>query len=138
MKIPLKMPKNKVNKKKIRKERKKSVNLPPEFFLAISSALDVLRWSIRKLGILNGGIAFILSVEYWCLKVRWRSGDDIDMFSIFKRLRCCRSIFSKKACIALKIYKRNMIKIRVKQSELSRHVVNIVQITTCRKYSPNS
>lgn len=37
-------------------------HVPVEFFRAISSALDVLRWSMRKLGILNGGTC-ILSDE---------------------------------------------------------------------------
>ena len=37
---------------------------PVEFFLAMSSALEVFRWSIRRLGMLNGGTC-MLSEENW-------------------------------------------------------------------------
>lgn len=71
--------------------------IPVEFLRAISSALDVLRWSMRKLGILNGGTC-ILSDENWCLNGRCRSGDGIDKLSNFNLLRCCRSMWSNISC----------------------------------------
>lgn len=70
---------------------------PVEFFRAISSALDVFRWSIRKLGMLNGGTC-MLSDENWCLNGRCRSGDGIDKLSNFSLLRCCRSMWSNISC----------------------------------------
>lgn len=66
---------------------------PVEFFRAISSALDVLRWSIRKLGILNGGTC-MLSDENWWRSGRCRSGDGNDKLSNFSLLRCWRSMQS--------------------------------------------
>lgn len=74
-----------------------SLNEPVEFFRAISSALDVLRWSIRKLGMLNG-VTCMLSDENWCLNGRCRSGDGIDKLSNFSLLRCCRSMWSSISC----------------------------------------
>lgn len=73
---------------------------PVEFFLAISSALDVFRWSIRRFGMLKGG-TFILSDENWCLNGRWRSGDGNDKLSNFNLLRCCRSMQSSISCRTL-------------------------------------
>lgn len=70
---------------------------PVEFLRAISSALDVFRWSILKLGMLNGGTC-MLSDENWCLSGRWRSGDGIDRLSSFSLFRCCRSMWSSISC----------------------------------------
>lgn len=66
---------------------------PVEFFLAMSSALDVLRWSIRRFGMLKGGTC-ILSDENWCRRGRCLSGDGRDKLSNFSLLRCCRSMQS--------------------------------------------
>lgn len=74
--------------------REKSLLMEPvEFFLAMSSALDVLRWSMRRFGMLNGGTC-MLSDENWCLRGRCRSGDGRDRLSNFNLLRCCRSMQS--------------------------------------------
>lgn len=50
-----------------------SISAPILLFLAISSADEVLRCSIRKFGILNGGTC-TLSVLYWCRRGRYLSG----------------------------------------------------------------
>lgn len=72
-------------------------SVPVEFFRAMSSALDVFRWSIRRLGMLKGGTC-ILSDENWCRSGRWRSGDGIDKLSSFSLFRCCRSMWSSISC----------------------------------------
>lgn len=78
------------------------VHCPPvEFLRAISSALDVFRWSIRRFGILNGGTC-ILSDEYWWRKGRCRSGDGSDKLSNFNLFLCCRSILSSISWSTLK------------------------------------
>lgn len=58
---------------------------PAEFLRAMSSALEVLRCSMRRLGMLKGGTC-MLSELYWCLSGRWRSGlgrDRLSSFSLF-------------------------------------------------------
>lgn len=69
---------------------------PVEFLRAMSSALDVLRWSMRKLGMLKGGTC-MLSEENW-----WRNGrcggEGIERLSSFSLLRCCRSMWSSISC----------------------------------------
>lgn len=83
--------------KPTKNENKYKANIPVEFFRAMSSALDVFLWSIRRFGILNGG-TFILSWENWCLKGRCLSGDGIDKLSSFNLFRWCRSIWSNISC----------------------------------------
>jgi hypothetical protein len=59
--------------------------LPVEFLRAISSALEVLRCSMRRLGMLKG-CTCMLSELNWCLRGRWRSGlgrDKLSSFSLF-------------------------------------------------------
>lgn len=62
-----------------------SISIPVEFFLAISSALDVFLCSILKFGMLNGGTC-MLSELIWCLNGLCRSGlgnDKLSNFNLF-------------------------------------------------------
>lgn len=60
--------------------------VPVEFLRAMSSALEVLRCSIRRLGMLNG-CTCMLSELNWCLRGRCRSGLGSDRLSSFSLLR---------------------------------------------------
>lgn len=60
---------------------------PAEFFLAMSSALDVFLCSMRRLGMLKGGLACMLSVLNWWRSGRCRSGLGSDRLSSLSLLR---------------------------------------------------